>query len=131
NGELGLVKTTPDGCYPGSDVTQLALLGYDPKKCCTGPAPFEAAGLDVALNPDDVAYRCNLVTLRADTGGYDIKKLGPHAIMEEFSAGQIDSLEANAPIYDLNELIGTGVVQFDAGVSYPHLIGCAEGKYRI
>jgi 2,3-bisphosphoglycerate-independent phosphoglycerate mutase len=131
NGELGLVKTTPDGCYPGSDVTQLAILGYDPKKYCTGPAPFEAAGLDVALNPDDVAYRCNLVTLRADTGGYDVKKLGPHAIMEDFSAGQIDSLEAKELIYDLNEQIGTEVVQFYAGVSYRHLMVWAEGKHRI
>ncbi|HEY3197258.1 MAG TPA: cofactor-independent phosphoglycerate mutase [Nitrospirales bacterium] len=131
NGELGLVKTTPDGCYPGSDVTQLAILGYDPKKYCTGPAPFEAAGLDVSLNPDDVAFRCNLVTLRADTGGYDIKKLGPHAIMEDFSAGQIDSLEAKELIYDLNEQIGTEVVQFYAGVSYRHLMVWAEGKHRI
>jgi 2,3-bisphosphoglycerate-independent phosphoglycerate mutase len=130
NGELGLVRTTPEGCYPGSDVTQLAILGYDPKKYCTGPAPFEAAGLDVALNPDDVAYRCNLVTLRADTGGYDIKKLGVHVIMEDFSAGQIESLDAKELIYDLNEQIGTEVVQFYAGVSYRHLMVWAEGKFR-
>jgi 2,3-bisphosphoglycerate-independent phosphoglycerate mutase len=131
NGELGLVKTTPEGTYPGSDVTQLAILGYDPKKYASGPAAFEAAGLDVALNPDDVAYRCNLVTLRADTGGYDVKKLGPHAVMEDFSAGQIDSLEAKELIYDLNEQIGTEVVQFYAGVSYRHLMVWAEGKHRV
>jgi 2,3-bisphosphoglycerate-independent phosphoglycerate mutase len=40
NGELGLVKTTPDGCYPGSDVTQLAILGYDPKKYGNLPSPL-------------------------------------------------------------------------------------------
>jgi 2,3-bisphosphoglycerate-independent phosphoglycerate mutase len=131
NGEFGLVKTAPDGCYPGSDITQLSILGYDPKKYGTGPAPFEAAGLDVALNPDDVAYRCNLVTLRSDTGKYDVKKLGPHAIMEDFTAGQIDSLEAKELIYDLNEQIGTEVVQFYAGVSYRHLMVWAEGKHRL
>jgi len=131
NGEFGLVRTTPNGCYPGSDVTQLAILGYDAKKCSTGPAPFEAAGLDVALNPEDVAFRCNLVTVRADTGGYDVKKLGPHAIMQDFTAGQIDSLEAKELIYDLNEQIGTEVVQFYAGVSYRHLMVWAEGKHRI
>lgn len=130
HGEFGLVRTTPEGCYPGSDVTQLAILGYEPKKYGTGPAAFEAAGLDVALNPDDVAYRCNLVTLRSDAGGYEIKKL-PHAVMEDFSAGQIDSLEAKELVYDLNEQLGTEVVQFYAGVSYRHLMVWAEGKHRV
>lgn len=130
NGELGLVKTTPEGWYPGSDVTELAILGYDPKKYYTGLAPLEAASLDVALHPEDVAFRCNLVTLRSDAGGYDIKKLGPHAIMEDFSAGQIDSLEAKELIYDVNEQLGTEVLQFYAGVSYRHLMVWAEGKHR-
>ena len=130
HGELGLVRTTPEGCYPSSAVTQLAILGYDPKKYATGQAPLEAAGLGVTLNPDDVAYRCNLVTLRADSGGYDVKKLGSHAVMEDFSAGQIDSLEAKELIYDLNEQLGTEVVQFYAGVSYRHLMVWAEGKHR-
>lgn len=129
HGEFGLVRTTPEGCYPGSDVTQLAILGYEPKRYGTGPAAFEAAGLDVALNPDDVAYRCNLVTLRSDAGGYEIKKL-PHAVMEDFSAGQIDSLDAKELIYDLNEQLGSEVVQFYAGVSYRHLMVWAEGKHR-
>jgi 2,3-bisphosphoglycerate-independent phosphoglycerate mutase len=131
NGELGLVKTTPDGYYPGSDVTQLTVLGYDPKKYLTGPAALEAAGLDVMLNPDDVAFRCNLVTLRADSGGYDVKKIGVHAVMQDFSAGQIDSLEAKELIYDLNEQLGTEVLQFYAGVSYRHLMVWAEGKHRV
>ena len=131
NGELGLVKTTPDGFYPGSDVTQLAILGYDPKKYYTGLAPLEAAGLGVTLSPDDVAYRCNLVTLRADTGGYDVKKLGPHAVMEDYSAGEIDSLEAKELIYDVNEQLGTEVVQFYPGVSYRNLMVWAEGKHRV
>ncbi len=131
NGELGLVKTTPDGFYPGSDVTQLAILGYDPRKYYTGLAPLEAAGLGVALSSDDVAYRCNLVTLRADTGGYDVKKLGPHAVMEDYSAGKIDSLEAKDLIYDVNEQLGTEVVQFYPGVSYRNLMVWAEGKHRV
>src|SRR5438093_428663 len=131
NGELGLVKTTPDGFYPGSDETQLAILGYDPRKYYRGLAPLEAAGLGVTLSPDDVAYRCNLVTLRADTGGYDVKKLGPHAVMEDYSAGEIDSLEAKELIYDVNEQLGTEVVQFYPGVSYRNLMVWAEGKHRV
>src|SRR3989475_13292536 len=68
NGELGLVKTTPDGFYPGGDVTQLAILGYDPKKYYTGLAPLEAAGHGVALKPDDVAELCQHGPLRTHTG---------------------------------------------------------------
>ena len=83
------------------------------------------------MNPDDVAYRCNLVTLRADSGGYDITKLGPHAAMEDFTAGQIDTLEAKELIYDINEQLGTEVVQFYAGVSYRHIMVWAEGKHRM
>ncbi len=131
NGELGLVKTTPDGFYPGGDVTQLAILGYDPKKYYTGLAPLEAAGVGVTLNPDDVAYRCNLVTLRTETGSHDVKKLGPHAVMEDYSAGQLDSQEAKELIYDVNEQLGTEVVQFYAGVSYRNLMVWAEGKHRM
>jgi len=130
-GELGLVKTTPDGFYPGGDVTQMAILGYDPKKYYTGLAPLEAAGRGVALHPDDVAYRCNLVTVRADTGGYDVKKLGPHAVMEDYSAGQIESVDAHELLYDLNEQLGTEVVQFSPGVSYRHLMVWSEGKHRV
>jgi 2,3-bisphosphoglycerate-independent phosphoglycerate mutase len=83
------------------------------------------------LNPDDVAYRCNLVTLRGDTGGYDVKKLGPHTMMEDYSAGEIDSLEAKELVYDVNEQLGTEVVQFYSGVSYRNLMVWAEGKHRV
>src|SRR3989304_7165323 len=62
NGILGLVKLTPDGFYPGSDVTQLSLLGYDPGKCYTGRAPLEAAGIGGKLAPDEGGYRGNLRT---------------------------------------------------------------------
>ena len=31
-GEMGMVKTVPEGMAPGSDVANLAVLGYDPEK---------------------------------------------------------------------------------------------------
>ena len=59
----------------------LALLGYDPRKVHSGPAPFEAVGQGIAVDEQDVVFRCSMVTLRAGTPGtgtnLDVKKLGP------------------------------------------------------
>jgi len=72
-------------------VTQLAILGYDSQKVLHRTRAAGSGRPRRGIEPDDVAYRVQLVTLRADTGGYDVKKLGPHAVMEDYSAGQIDS----------------------------------------
>ncbi|HEY3346615.1 MAG TPA: phosphoglycerate mutase, partial [Nitrospirota bacterium] len=63
-GVIGLARTVPEGMPPGSDVANLSVLGYNPREVYTGRAPLEAASMGVTLGPDDVAYRCNLVTLR-------------------------------------------------------------------
>ena len=68
-GQVGMVHTVPDGYAPGSDVANLSVLGYDPRKYYTGRSPLEAASMGVALGPDDVAFRCNLVTLKISGGG--------------------------------------------------------------
>src|SRR5512137_2372809 len=61
---LGRVRTVPEGMHPGSDVANLSILGYDPHRYYSGRAPLEAASMGVELGDDDVAYRCNLVTLK-------------------------------------------------------------------
>jgi 2,3-bisphosphoglycerate-independent phosphoglycerate mutase len=61
-GRLGIVRTIPDGMDPGSDVAQMSLLGYDPRKYYTGRAPIEAVARNVQLSPDDWVFRCNLIT---------------------------------------------------------------------
>ena len=78
-GTLGLIDTVPKGLKPGSDVAILSVLGYDPEACYTGRGPLEAASMGVHLEPGDLAFRCNLVTL-AD---------GPDPIMADFTAGHI------------------------------------------
>ena len=62
-GSLGRVRTVPPGFPPGSDVANLSIFGYDPEFYFTPRAPLEAAAMGVKLFPDDVAFRCNLVTL--------------------------------------------------------------------
>lgn len=119
-GELGLARTIPEGMEPGSDVANLSIMGYDPVTYHTGRAPLEAASMGVSLGPQDVAFRCNLVTLRHEAGG-DI-------FMEDYSAGHISSGEARELIVSINQTMGNGSRRFYPGVSYRHLLVWQGGQ---
>jgi 2,3-bisphosphoglycerate-independent phosphoglycerate mutase len=119
-GEFGLARTIPEGMEPGSDVANLSIMGYDPAKYHTGRAPLEAASMGVGLGPQDVAFRCNLVTLRHEAGG-DI-------FMEDYSAGHISSNEARELILSINQTMGNGSRRFYPGVSYRHLLVWQGGQ---
>ncbi|HIE10828.1 MAG TPA: cofactor-independent phosphoglycerate mutase [Kiritimatiellae bacterium] len=113
-GQTYLMRTTPDGMYPGSDVANLSLLGYDPARIYTGRAPLEAAGAGITLLPDQVAFRCNLVTI---TGG----------VMEDYSAGHIGDEDAAELIAALKNRLDTGERKFHPGVGYRHLLVWKNG----
>jgi 2,3-bisphosphoglycerate-independent phosphoglycerate mutase len=117
-GELGLARTIPPGMEPGSDIANLAILGYDPERYHTGRAPLEAAALGVALGPAEVAFRCNLVTLLPQEAGL---------IMDDYSSGHITSDEARELIAALQAALGRDGRRFYPGVSYRHLLVWAEG----
>jgi len=108
-GICGLAKTIPDGMDPGSDVATLSILGYDPRRYHTGRAPLEAASLDVPLNPDDIAFRCNLVTCDGET-------------LTDYSAGEISTADAHVLIALISDKLSTSRVQFYPGVSYRHVM---------
>src|SRR5574341_61250 len=91
-GVFGLAHTIPDGFPPGSDVGNLSIMGYDPRLYHTGRSPLEAASMGVSLGPEDIAFRCNLVTL----GGN-----GDETVMEDFTSGHITTEEAKEIIQDL------------------------------
>ena len=116
-GTLGLIDSIPPGFTPGSDVAILTIFGYDANKYFSGRAPLEAANMGVQLGPEDVAFRCNLVTI----------KDGKDAIMEDFTAGHISSEEAKEIIADLDRELGTDEFQFYPGVSYRHLMVWKNG----
>src|SRR5512145_907371 len=113
-GTLGLVDTIPKGLTPGSDVANLSVLGYDPQENYTGRGPLEAASMGVDLGPDDIAYRCNLVSI-GDHGS-------DQAFMDDFTAGHISSAEAREIMLDINKKLGSPQLQFFPGVGYRHLI---------
>ncbi len=117
-GTLGLIDTIPAGLSPGSDVAIMSLLGYDPVECYTGRGPLEAANMGVQLGVDDIAFRCNLVTLGGDA----------EYIMEDFTSGHITTEEAKIIINDINDELGSTIFQFYPGVSYRHLCVWRDSK---
>jgi 2,3-bisphosphoglycerate-independent phosphoglycerate mutase len=129
-GEVGMVSTIPDGYAPGSDVANLSVLGYDPRKYYTGRSPLEAASIGVSLGPDDVAFRCNLVTLRV-TGSGSAAGRRRTFFMEDFSAGHISTNEARTLIEEIGSKVGTAHIRFYPGVSYRHLMVWKGGKDRM
>ena len=135
-GELGLLAAAPENVRQGSGLMGTAILGYDPKKYYQGPGPLEAASLGVAIGEHDVVYRCTMVTLKADAqsgskGGLnEIKKLGPHVVMEDATAGLISTEEARELIEAINEQLGSEMIQFYPGLGHRHLMVWVNGKSR-
>lgn len=113
DGACGMLRTIPEGFEAGSDIANMAVLGYAPEKYYTGRGPLEALSMGIDLAPEDVAYRCNLVTVEENT-------------MVDFSAGHITSAEGEELFASLQE-VTPGVI-LKAGVSYRNLIVIRGGK---
>ncbi len=114
-GEVGLVRTVAEGLKPGSDVANLSVMGYDPMKYYTGRSPLEAVSIGVKMADDDIALRCNLVTL-SDEENYEDKT------MIDYSAGDISSADAAEIIKTVQESFGDDEFAFYNGVSYRHCL---------
>ncbi len=123
-GICGMVKTVPDGMKPGSDVANLSAMGYDPLKCYTGRSPLEAVSIGINMKDDDVALRCNLVTLSDEK---DIKE----RTMVDYSAGEISTEEAAELIKAVNKELSTDELEFFAGISYRHCLIWHGGKINL
>ncbi|MBF0478901.1 MAG: cofactor-independent phosphoglycerate mutase [Candidatus Omnitrophica bacterium] len=109
HGMCGMVQTIPQGMQPGSDVGNMSLMGYDPLEYHPGRAPLEAASMNIELQPEEVAFRCNLITM------------SDH-VMKDYSAGHIKDKEANVLIESLSKEIDLPFGKFYAGKSYRHLL---------
>ncbi len=107
-GTVGRAAVIPPGLPPGSDVGNLSILGYDPALHHTGRAPIEAAALGLRLAPDEVAFRCNLVTVNDGT-------------MVDFAGGHPSSEAAAEVITALDQQLG-GEIAFHPGVQYRHIV---------
>lgn len=116
-GTVGSAITVPAGLQPASDVANMALLGYDPRKYYSGRGPLEAANMGIDIKENEVAFRCNTVTISDDK-------------MADYSAGHITSKEAEEVIRVIDKRLGSKALRFYPGVSYRHLavIDCDKAK---
>ncbi|MDM8000273.1 MAG: cofactor-independent phosphoglycerate mutase [Dehalococcoidia bacterium] len=118
-GQTGLVRTIPRGMPPGSDVATMSVLGYDPKKYYSGRAPLEAARLGIELGPEEVAFRCNLITIEDDS-------------IADYAGGHITTEEARELVDSLSRQMSRPGVRFYAGVGYRHIcVVKGEGMARV
>ncbi|MBI5144420.1 MAG: phosphoglycerate mutase, partial [Candidatus Omnitrophica bacterium] len=108
-GMIGLAKTVPAKMKPASDIANLAILGYDPKRYYTGRGPLEAANIGVELDEDEIAFRCNLITANND-------------VMADYSAGHIIEKESKILIDYINEKLASDRIKFYHGKSYRNLM---------
>lgn len=114
--EIGMVRTVPEGMAPGSDTANLSVIGYDPKQYYTGRSPLEALSIGVDMKPDDVSFRCNLVTLSEEEKTYEEKRILDH------SSDEISTEEARVLVDTLKKGLEKEGYTFYTGISYRHLL---------
>jgi len=114
NGKSGLLETVPESMHPGSEIANMAVLGYNVEQVFEGRGVLEAASIGIDLHPGDMAMRCNLVTIENE-------------ILKNHSAGHIGSNQATELIEFLNKELGDERVAFYPGVSYRNLLVIKNG----
>ncbi len=115
---VGSVLTVPPGMYPGSDVANMDLLGYDPRQYYTGRGPIEAVAMGVPLDARDAAYRCSLVSSDGVT-------------MNDYSSGHITTEESRPLVELLQKKLGGRSLHFYPGVGYRHILAWQGGPVEV
>ena len=118
HGRNGLLDTVPAGFAPGSEIANLAILGYDLPKVFEGRGSLEAASMGVHIDDGEMAMRCNLITIEDGR-------------IKNHSGGQISSEEAAVLIGFLQKELGGNGISFFPGVSYRHLLKMKGGNKHI
>lgn len=117
-GQCGLLRTVADGFHPGSEVANSSILGYDQHVVYEGRGPLEAASIGVELADDDLALRCNLVSLDGN-------------LLRNHSCGRLETEDADILIKYLQEELGSERVHFYTGVQYRHLLVIKGGNKHL
>ncbi len=118
NGRTGILTTIPRGFHPGSEVANTAILGYDLEQVYEGRGPLEAASIGYEMQPDDLALRCNLITIA------DGKVSNHHG-------GHLDTHNGDILIKYLDEKLGDDKVRFITGIQYRHLLIIKGGNKHL
>ncbi|HIW44311.1 MAG TPA: cofactor-independent phosphoglycerate mutase [Candidatus Prevotella stercoripullorum] len=117
-GRTGRLVTIPDGFHPGSEVANTAILGYDLNKVYEGRGPLEAASIGYDMLPDDMAMRCNIITL-AD------------GRIKNHHGGHLTTEQSDALIKLLNASLGNDGIRFITGIQYRNLLVIRNANKHI
>lgn len=118
NGRTGRLITIPKGFQPGSEVANTAILGYDLNKVYEGRGPLEAASIGYDMAPDDMAMRCNIITL-------------VDGRIKNHHGGHLTTEESDVLIKYLDEKLGNKNIKFITGIQYRHLLIIKNGNKHI
>ncbi len=119
---VGTVSNVPAGMVPESDTANMAILSFDPKVYSKGRSPLEAVSMGIVMQPNETAYRCNVVTLTEEQDNYASR------IILDHSADEITTPEADKLIHALDDKLGNETRKFYTGVSYRHCLIWKNGN---
>ena len=117
-GRTGRLTTIPDGFQPGSEVANTAILGYDLNQVYEGRGPLEAASIGYEMRPDDLAIRCNIITLE-------------NGLIKNHHGGHLTTEDSDVLIKHLNKCLGNDNIHFITGTQYRHLLIIRNGNKHI
>lgn len=118
NGRTGRLITIPEGFQPGSEVANTAILGYDLNEVYEGRGPLEAASIGYDMRADDMAMRCNIITL-AD------------GRIKNHHGGHLTTEQSDILIKYLDIQLGNEDIKFITGIQYRHLLIIRGGNKHI
>lgn len=118
-GRCGTLVTIPEGFSPGSEVANTSILGYDLNEVYEGRGPLEAASIGYEMEPDDMAMRCNIITL------------GQQGEISNHHGGHLTTEEGAELIKYLDSHLGSERVKFIPGIQYRHLLVIKAGNKHI
>lgn len=118
NGRTGRLITIPEGFQPGSEVANTAILGYDLNEVYEGRGPLEAASIGYDMRTDDMAMRCNIITL-AD------------GRIKNHHGGHLTTEQSDILIKYLDRQLGNEDIKFITGIQYRHLLIIRGGNKHI
>ena len=121
-GEIGMVHTIPEGMAPGSDTANLSVMGYDPKVYYSGRSPLEALSIGVPMKDDDIAFRCNVVTISEEDAEFEKQTILDH------SSGEISTEDAAVLIEVVKKELEKEGYRFYVGTSYRHCLIWEKGQ---
>ena len=120
--EIGMVQTVPEGMKPGSDVANLAVLGYNPKENYSGRSPLEALSIGVPMEATDIALRCNIVTLSEEDKPFEELTIIDH------SSSEISTEDCGILVEEVKKVLQNEIYRFYVGTSYRHCLIWKKGS---